>query len=81
MMPNTGMLRLALMSMAFGLWFILVACALLVWRYLVGPPPQFLVQGAIGAGLLSVAGIFVAAAGCCLPQRTAPTDPEHSGYD
>ncbi|NLT42736.1 MAG: hypothetical protein GXX93_08695 [Anaerolineae bacterium] len=81
MMPSAGMLRLALISMAFGLWFMLTACALLLWRFLVGPPPQLLVHGVICSGMLSVAGILVSVAGCCVPQRQAPTESDQSGLD
>lgn len=74
MMPSSGMLRLALMTMAFGVWFILAACALMGWHYLVEPPPQSLVRGVIAVGMLSVAGILVSIAGCCVPQRQRPPE-------
>ena len=77
--PSDGFLRLTLVSMAFGIWFMMTACALLLWRFLIGPPPESLVQIVIGSGMFAVAGILVSVAGCCVPHRRQP--PSRSGYE
>ncbi len=79
MAPRDGFLRLTLVSMAFGVWFMLTACAVLLWCFLVGPPPRAIVQLAIASGMVAVAAILVSVAGCCVPNRRQP--PDRSGHE
>jgi len=70
--PGDGYLRLTVVAMALGLWFMVTAVLLLVWHYTAGGVPPVLVKIVIGVGIVSTAVILVSVALGALPPRRQP---------